>query len=524
MALPNEIPKLTLGWGVLNWCSTWLRQPDGNRNHEAGSAWRFTREQALFILHFYAINENGDWLYDRAVLERPKGWGKSPLLAALCCAEMLGPVAFSHFNPDGTPVGKQMPSALIQIAAISEDQTDNTLALVGEMLGGRAQAHYRLTILLSQITAPGLRKIMRVTASPRSREGNRPTFVVMDETHLWLPVEKGPELADVLTRNLTKRDGRSVETTNAPVPGQGSVAEMSHDYNDQIESGVVDDPRLLFDSRTVTIKDIYDKEAAFEALIYVYGDAADPETGWINLERVWRYINDPARREWDLRRFYFNQLVQEETQWIKEDQWEKAKVDTRPLKKQDLITLGFAAVRRNGAAALVAYRAKDGVLFNLGLWEKPGNLAKNVEWELPVARVDARVRKWLAKDNVRYMCANPWTMQDVVGQWFADFEDIGEGIWLNQHLKQAKMVDQFENAILSDPPTIHHPGDPGLTRHLLNAHIEEKITGYVLRKDREHSTKYIAGAQAAILAYQAYMIATDKGLLKPPPDRQIYGF
>src|SRR5690606_40131316 len=41
-----------------------------------------------------------------------------------------------------------------------------------------------LDILLSKVTAPGQRKIEKVTASPRGREGNRATFVVMDEM-LW---------------------------------------------------------------------------------------------------------------------------------------------------------------------------------------------------------------------------------------------------------------------------------------------------------------------------------------------------
>jgi len=69
MGAYTKIPERTLGWGVLNWCSTWLAQPDGD---DKGDRWVFTNEQALFILNFYAVDEYGIWLYRRGVLERPK--------------------------------------------------------------------------------------------------------------------------------------------------------------------------------------------------------------------------------------------------------------------------------------------------------------------------------------------------------------------------------------------------------------------------------------------------------------------
>lgn len=523
--LPKGIPERTLGWGVLNWCSKWLAQPDGENK---GDRWIFSNEQAMFLLWFYAVDQYGNFLYRRGVLERPKGWGKSPLLAAICCCELLGPVKFSHFDENGQAVGRPFPSSFIQIAAISEDQTDNTMSLVGEMLtDGGAADFYHLDIGLSRVLAPGKRKLSRVTASPRSREGNRPTFVVMDETHLWLPVENGPELANVLRRNLAKGSGRSIETTNAPVPGQGSVAEMSHDYYESILAGTSFDDMLLFDSREVIVEDIYDKAQAYPALVEVYGDAANEENGWIDLGRIWAEINDPATKEYDARRFYFNQRVQEEAQWIKDHQWEKARRDPLTMKKKDLFTLGFKGVTRNGAAAIVACRASDGALFLLGFWEKPTNVPANVDWELPVHLVDAKMRKILSKDSCRYMCADPITLQDVVGRWAVDYPDANdkptvEEFWINQHLKWYKAIDQFEHAVYDG--RVVHGGDFNLTRHVMNAFVEEKTTGYILRKDREYSNRFITAAQAAVLAYEASQIAREKGYFDDPPDTRVFSF
>ena len=516
MAIPAGIPLRTLGWGVLEWCSTWLAQPDGEHK---GQKWKFTDEQALFILWFYAVDEWGRFLYRRGVLERPKGWGKSPLLAAICSCELLGPVKFSHFDQNGNAIGRPYPSSFVQIAAISEDQTDNTMALVGEMLtDGGAQAYYNLDIGLSRVLAPGKRKLTRVTASPRSREGNRPTFVVMDETHLWVPVEKGPELADVLRRNLAKVDGRSIETTNAPVPGEESVAETSHDYYESILAGTAFDDMLLFDSREVIIEDIYDYEQARPALVKVYGDAAHPEHGWINLDRIWAEINDPATKEHDARRFYFNQRVSTANQWIKEPRWKAARRADLKLKKSDKVALGFKCVTKK-CAALVGCRLDDGAIFLLGLWEKPYGPQPN--WEVPVSECDARVRKWLDKDETAYLCADGWGIQDIVGRWSVSYEDRVEEVWLNQPLRYAKLVDQFESAVYAG--RVIHSGEFNLGRHILNCHTEEVTAGYVLRQDRPYSERFITAAQAAILAYEAAQIAIEDGALNVNSGR-IYGW
>lgn len=533
--LPDTLPEFTLGWGVLDWGSYYLNQPDQNKNYEQGDRWSYTDEQALFILHFYAVDGYGQWLYESAVLERPKGWGKSPLLAAMSATELLGPVQFSHWGKDKNghtqAIGKPRLDACVQIAAISERQTNNTFKLLGEMLLGRAKNKYHLDLMLSQVTAPGGRIIERVTNSAKSTEGNRATFAVMDETHLWLPVDKGPELAEVIERNLTKKQGRSIQTTNAPVPGQNSVAEVSHDFYEQMQAGLIEEDfmRLLFDTREVHVKDIYGrapdctKEDVEAALRYVYGDAGDPETGWIDLPRIWRDIHKAGAKEYNSRRFFFNERVQGENAWMKKEQWDAAGIDTT-LKKSDLITIGFKGATRNGAAAIVACRVSDMTLFNLGLWEKPSRIASSISWELPVHLVDVRMKKYLKQDRTRFVLADPQTVQDIVGRWAVKYPDKVEEFYTSGVAKMAKMVEQLEEAIWAQPPRAHHDKNKGLTKHALAAHTEEVTKGNVLRQDKPGSNHYIAAAQAACLALEAAEMARERGLLDPPPDNTLYGF
>lgn len=69
-----RLPERTLGWQVLAWTAEFLRQPDGDA---AGGPWSYTDEQARFILHWYAVDEHGRFVYRYGMLRRVKGWGRS---------------------------------------------------------------------------------------------------------------------------------------------------------------------------------------------------------------------------------------------------------------------------------------------------------------------------------------------------------------------------------------------------------------------------------------------------------------
>ena len=108
------LPEHTLGWQVLAWCGRWLQE-------SRGVPWRFTMEQARFLLHWYALDEAGRFLYRDGVLQRLKGWGKDPLGACLCMAEMLGPVRVVDWDDTG-PIGGASETAWVQTAAVSLKQ------------------------------------------------------------------------------------------------------------------------------------------------------------------------------------------------------------------------------------------------------------------------------------------------------------------------------------------------------------------------------------------------------------------
>lgn len=393
------------------------------------------------------------------------------------------------------------------------------MSLVGAMLAdGAAASEYDLDIALSRVLVPGqLRKLEKVTASPRGREGNRATFVVADETGLWVPAEHGPQLAEALRRNLGKMGGRLIETTNAPAPGENSVAEESHRYWEMIQSGQSADKSLLFDSVSVHVENVYDKEQAMPALEVCYGDAK-----WVDLERIWQEINDPSNRESTIRRFYFNEMTTGESGWLKQSDVEACrKVKLKPLKRSDKLALGFKGATRNGAAAVVAVRLTDQSVWVLKTWEKPENADRS--WEVPFYEVDQYVRKQLEKRSVYAVFADPHQYQDIIGKWAADYENCGiEEFWLTSKAKYAKAIEGFESGVRAG--RVVWNDQPTLERHILSCHILETPQGDILRKETADSKRYISAAQAAVLAHAACMQAIEDGALTPEVDRTMYAW
>src|SRR2546425_9014541 len=125
----------TLGYIVAEWISEHLPSPG-----DPSRPFILTDEQAQFLLSWYAIDERGEFLYRRGAVQMPKGWGKSPLLAAVAIAEFAGPVLFGGFDPKGKATGRPWgaggsPPPWVQVAANSEDQANsNVYSLIWELL------------------------------------------------------------------------------------------------------------------------------------------------------------------------------------------------------------------------------------------------------------------------------------------------------------------------------------------------------------------------------------------------------
>lgn len=214
---PGERP--TLGWEIIDWIIENLAAPDCPEYEPFYP----TKEQADFLLSFYELNpRTGKRRFRRGVLSRPRGWGKSPFLAAMACVEALGPVVPAGWDANGQPVGKPwwtVRTPLVQVAAVSETQTKNSWDPLKEMLDGPASANFSgLEVLDTFVNLPKGR-IEPITSSPRSVKGNKAVFAILDQTEEWTKANGGLAMAEVMRINAGKINGTTVESPNAYTPG-----------------------------------------------------------------------------------------------------------------------------------------------------------------------------------------------------------------------------------------------------------------------------------------------------------------
>lgn len=550
----GEVP--TLGYDVLDWISEYLIVPDGPA---AGQPLELTAEQAQFVLNFYRVDPTfrgpaitgrsmvNARLTNRAVLSRPKGWGKSPLLGALALVEGLAPVILDGWDADGEPVAIPWVDlgfkAKVQILATSEDQTENTWDPLLEMAKSSAALFddYGIDAMETFISGHRMR-IEYATSAGDSREGGRPVFAVMDQTESWRTSNGGTRLAAAVRRNLTKTQGSSVESPNAYVPGDKTVAEKSFTaYETQLKARKRN-PRakitILCDHREAPeTVDVYDEKSLLEGLAVAYGESADVNGGWVNLERVVEDFWDPDNTVEDSRRYFLNQILQRADSWLSQLELRAVKDTTKVVKAGEMITLGFDGSRGRArgvtdATALIACRVSDGHVFEpfpVSVWEQPAKWDRKKVWQPPVVEIEAAVDKAFSTWNVVGFYADPAKWESYIAGWEAKYGAKLKAKASGPHPIEWWMVGgrssrtvaalaKFQNAVIDKELTFD--GSLHLTSHLLHARMVPKPTGVQIAKAHPDSEDKIDAAVAAVLAWQARLDAIAAGVLKKPRKRR----
>jgi hypothetical protein len=405
------LPDASIGWDVLGFAGTEMQL----RNRP----WRYTLEQARFVLWWYAVDESGRWLFDDGVLQRLKGWGKDPVAATLCGVEAFGPCRFAGWDGDH-PVATDKPAAWVQSAATSLTQTKNTMRLFPSLWTPDARDRFRMQILKETVHGLGDdRLIEAVTSSPATLEGGRPTFVQKNETQHWLANNSGHDMADVIERNATKaEDGaaRSLAITNAFDPAEDSVAQRDREAWELAQAGATVAPsRTMYDSLEAPHDAPLTAEAAAGVVAAVRGDSV-----WLDPDRIVRSILDPRNPPSRSRRFWYNQVTAAEDAWVDLADFDPLADASVVVSDADDVVLFFDGSKSDDATALVACRMSDGHVMTVGLWQRPPK-ERGVGWTAPRASVDALVCEVFDRYQVVGFWADPsHTTDDESGERYWD--------------------------------------------------------------------------------------------------------
>ncbi|MDG4532566.1 terminase [Streptomyces sp. AV19] len=347
----------------------------------------------------------------------------------------------------------------------------------------------------------------------------------MNETHHWVLSNQGHDMAATIAGNVGKSRGgsaRTMEITNAPQPGEDSVAEQTWHSWSKITEGKARDSGLYYDSVESPPVDLSDPDQLRAGIIAARGDATWLDVDWI-ISTIYSGLMPRSRSQ----RMFLNQLVTAEDALIAAEDWDACAVD-ESLDDGDEITLGFDGGKSDDATALVAVRVRDRLIVPLGVWERPDGPAGD-GWTVDRDDVDGAVRNAFLRYDVLAFHADVALWESYIDAWSADFRDrlvvkasatsaVGRDMRGGlQELTAAneRLVSAIENQ------RVRHGGGGSplgrtLRRHVLNTRRRPNRFGLSFGKPNRESAHKVDAYAAALLADLARHRLIESGRSRAP--------
>ncbi len=509
----GHIPSL--GYELADWVQAYCCHGPGDVQGEPIS---LDDEWFNFLIEAYRIDPiTGRRAYDETVLSRPKGRAKSELAGWIGIVEAFAPCRFDGWDADGQPVARPVVSPLIKALATEESQAGNTfenIAFIAAHWGPDAHPDIyggvkgvRQYQSATAIYLPHGGEIRACTAGSASKDGGKETFVVADETHLYVLRELKAMYATI-SRNLGKRKLAQpwlMQTTTMYRLGEQSVAEetlTAWRKGELPETTLVDHREAKGRVNTETIED---RDYTQAQLRQAYGAAAE----WMDLDRIYRDMRNPriCRDAAEAARYYLNRGIAASDGWIDPAVVER-QARTEVVEAGTRIALGFDGSISDDSTVLIGCRMSDGFLFPIGIWEKP-TLGENTQWEVPREDVLATIREAFSRYKVTRMYADPH-------EWRSDIDALAEELgkervipWeTRRDVQMGAALDRLYTDLLAG--TAWHSGDPRLLVHFGNAYVRKRGPHRLVRKEYENSPRKIDSVVGAALAYEARAGAMEK--------------
>lgn len=435
----------------------------------------------------------------------------------LCIVELIGPSQFSHWDENGQPVGKPHPEALVQLAAVSVEQTTNTRDMFAGLIPDSTRREFGMDVQREIIYARnGKVKLRVISTNFRSAEGARVTFAVLNETHHFIPSQGGHKLYETVDNNLTKMKGRLICITNAYEPGEESVAQVIREEQEKVWVNLAEDSGWLYDSLEAHPDAPLTADWAPFIVDTIRGDAH-----WLDVGAIVQAILDGSKPTAGKRRMWYNQIVSSGDSLFSVSDWDGilrpgctgTKLDLNP---GDQIVLGFDGSRTDDATALVAIRVSDNLIVPLAIWENPD---PSRDWQVPTWEVDSEVHLAFRMFKVLAFFADMAYWESYVDGWSDQYREqllvkasgrstVGFDMRGNKAL-----ISQTTEAIVGSivDKRLSQNGDKHLRMHALNA--KRRVNSYGLWFDKEspESSRKIDGFTATFLAYMALMKLNESG-------------
>ena len=510
-----------------------------------GEPARLDDEQRGFIYRFYEVHARGTERagkrrFQRCAISLRKGTRKTELLSWIAACELhpdapvraYGWRCAAHADEPGScegvrtrhagpwsPVGRGVTDPYIPLVAFTEEQSDELaygalLAILGHencVIGGDFDLG-----LARIVRRDGTGKAESLATAPNSRDGARTTFEGFDETHR-LTMERQRRAHQVMLANLLKRplaDPWALEVTTMYQPGEGSVAESTHDYARRVVAGEVHDSRLYFYHRQASeTADISTRAGLRAAVVEASGITAE----WSDIDGIVKQWDDPDADKAYLDRTWLNRAVMPAARAFDAEKWKALARPGTLIPARSWITIGFDGSRTWDATAMIACDVMTGHMWPLGIWTRPDNAPP--DWEVDRELVNAALAQAMKTYRVWRVECDPPYWETEIRSWAGQY---GDEIIVDLPTASAPRIGPacraFANAINAGDVT--HNGSAGLAAHIGNA-VRKALSQsfdsegnqlWTIQKDRKGSPNKIDAAMAAVLAWDARTRALAAGV------------
>lgn len=437
-----------------------------------GEPVRLQRWQRQILYWLYEYNpRTGERRFREALIEVPKGQGKTPLNGWVQLFELLGPPLF---GPKGSP--------LIPVAAASFEQAD---LLFGDMKHSCRESgtlrHFTEVYDTEILVKGGPGRAYRVAAMAGTNDGQRPSSLAADEIHEWLGAKERVHL--VLVNGMSKRANSLAVNTTTPGSDLETLAGRKHLYGYRVNAGEVDDKRFMFVHYGAP--DVYDltvEEQLREAVL-----RANPAAGTFlrTDDVIARYYQIP---EFEFRRYHLGQWTRAEESWLPRGAWEACAGEVRiDPDRPCVVGLDFAIKHDNVAVCVAQLDAAGRVNVQARVWDPDGDTIDVVAVENHLRHLHRTLRVETIAYDPAYFVRSAEVLLDE-GLPMAEFSQGA-----------ASMVPACQETYkLICNGMLVHGDDPVLTDHVLAAAVRETDSGWRLSKGK--SKRKIDACIAMVMA------------------------
>jgi hypothetical protein len=340
-------------------------------------------------------------------------------------------------------------------------------------------------------------EIRACTAGSASKDGGKETFVVADESHLYV-LRELKSMYGTIRRNLGKRKLAQpwLHADDDRVPA-GRALDRRGDADRLAQEGTV-----AVGPRRPPRGQGPDPHPGRRA-----HDEAAPvrlrgRVGVDGLDRIYREMLDPRSCPDDATaaRYFLNRPMSTVDAWIAKDVAERQVRRGDVVAAGEAITLGFDGSLNDDTTVLRGCRMSDGFRFRIGAWPKPEGAA-GIGWEVPRADVLATIREAFGRYDVVRAYFDPH-------EWRTDIDDLaaefGERVvaWATtRDTAMGAALDRL-HADLMNGETFHDD-DPLALEHYGNVYVRHKGSLRLVRKEYPNSPRKIDSVVGDALAYEA---------------------